>query len=86
MHSFQFLQWIKFCSGCFRQFFFSIWGTKKVITCPARQVVVLYSNDCMRISLCRLSIGHLRQWLSYRGGHLNRFDCNKNRKHPGTDP
>ena len=37
-----------------------------------RQVVVLHSNNCMRIQ----GQGQIRNWLSYSGGHLNRFDCN----------
>ena len=41
--------------------FFFILETKKVITGPVRQVVILYSNDCMGIGLGRLSIGHHRQ-------------------------
>ena len=40
-----------------------------------RQVVVLYSNDCMGIGMGSLSIGHLRRGLSYGGGRLSRFDC-----------
>ena len=40
-----------------------------------RQVVVLYSNDCVGICLCGLSIGCLGRVASYRGGRLNRFDC-----------
>ena len=49
-----------------------------------RQVLVLYSNTCMGISLGQLSIGHLRrvvileEWLSYRGGCLRRFDYTDN--------
>ena len=35
-----------------------------------RQVVILYSNDCMGTGLGRLSIGRLR-----RGGRISRFDC-----------
>ena len=40
-----------------------------------RQVVVLYSNNCMRICLGWHSIGRLRQVDVYRGGRFNRFDC-----------
>ena len=29
--------------------FFFIWETKKLVAGPVRQVVVLYSNDCMGI-------------------------------------
>ena len=71
---FPFLCQIKLCSGCFRQVFF-IWETIKVIAGRVRQVVVLYSNNCMRIWLGGCSIGRLRQVNVYRGGHFNRFDC-----------
>ena len=54
---FLFLCWVKFC---FRQAFF-IWETKKVVAGCVRQVVVLYSNDCMGICLGGLSIGSLRR-------------------------
>ena len=51
---FSFLRWVKFYSGCFRE-------TKIVIAGHIRQVVVLYSNDCMGICLSGLSIPCLRQ-------------------------
>ena len=57
---FLFLCWVLFRSGCFRQIFF-IWETKKVVAGCVRQMVILYSNNCMGICLGRLSIGHLRQ-------------------------
>ena len=56
---FPFLCWIKFFSGCFRLFF--IWETKKMVTGCIRQLIVLYSNDCMGIRWGGLSIGHLRR-------------------------
>ena len=40
-----------------------------------RQVVVLYSNDCMGIALSALRID---EWLSYRGGHISRFNNTTN--------
>ena len=55
--------------------FFFFWETKKVVAGRVRQVVVLYSNDCVGICLCGLSIGCLGRVASYRGGRLNRFDC-----------
>ena len=39
---------------------FFIWETKKVVAGQAKQVVVLYSNDCTAITLGGLSIGRLR--------------------------
>ena len=47
-----------------------IWGTKKVVACCIRQVVVLYSNDYMVTGLGRLSIGHLRRVVI-----LQRWSC-----------
>ena len=43
----QFLRWVKFCSGCFRQVFFHL--RDKVFAGRVRQVVVLYNNDCKGI-------------------------------------
>ena len=40
---------------------FFIWETKKVVAGRVRQVVVLYSNDCMGICLGGLNIGRLRR-------------------------
>ena len=40
--------------------FIFIWETKKVVTGRVRQVVVLYSNDCMGICSGGPSIGRLR--------------------------
>ena len=40
---------------------FFIWGTKKVVAGRVRQVVVLYSNNCMGVCLGGLSIGRLRR-------------------------
>ena len=35
-------------------------GDQKVVAGCTRQVVVLYSNDCVRVGLGGLSIGHLK--------------------------
>ena len=40
---------------------FFIWETKKVVAGCVKQVVVLYSNDCMGIRLGGLNLGLLRQ-------------------------
>ena len=57
--------------------FFFIWGTKNVVTGCVRQVVVLYSNDCMGIGLGGLSaLVVLGDWLIYKGSHISSFDCN----------
>ena len=58
---FAFLCCIEFFSGCFRGLFF-LWETKKkVVAGRVRQLVVLYSNDCMRICLGGLRIGRLKE-------------------------
>ena len=52
------------------RFFFNL-GDKKVVTGHVKQVVVLYSNDCMGIclggpSICRLRrVVVLQRWLLY---------------------
>ena len=58
MFVFHFFAGLRFCSGCFRKVLF-IWKTKKVVAGCVRQVIVLYSNDCMRICLSGLSIDRL---------------------------
>ena len=51
----------KVFSGSFRQAFFFIWKTKKVVAGHIKQVAVLYCSDRIGICLGRLSIGYLRQ-------------------------
>ena len=58
---FPFLRWVKCYSGCFRLFFFLILETKKVVASRARQVSVLYINNCMGICFGGLSVGRLRR-------------------------
>ena len=41
--------------------FFSFGGQKKVVAGRVRQVVVLYSKDCMGIGMGGLNIGRLRR-------------------------
>ena len=48
-----------------------------------RQVVVLYSNDCMETGLGGLSIGCFDEWSSCRGGRLSKFDCICHRENIG---
>ena len=55
---------------------FFIWETKKVVADRVKQVVVLFSNDCMGIHWgIHSALVVLDEW-SYRGGRLNRFGCN----------
>ena len=57
--------------------FFFIWGTENVVTVCVRQVVILYSNDCMGIGLGVVStLVVLGDWLIYKGSHISSFDCN----------
>ena len=64
---FAFLRWIKFCSCCFRQGFFFILVSKKVVAGRVRQVVVLYSNNWTRICLGRFSIGSFTEVVVWTG-------------------
>ena len=41
-----------------------------------RQMVALYSNDCMGIGLVDSALAVLDEWSSYRGDRINIFDCN----------
>ena len=74
---FQFLRWVKFHCGCFRQFFFffHFWGKKWSLVALDR-----WSSYTVTIVLefawVDLALVVLDKWSSYRGGHLNRFDCN----------
>ena len=62
MHCFPFL----FPFGLDR-LFFHLEGTIKVVTDHIRQMVVLYSNDCMRICLGGLSTGCLIEVVVWAG-------------------
>ena len=45
-----------------------------VTVCP-KNVIFLHRNDCMEIGFGRLMLEILDEWLSYRGGCLDRFNC-----------
>ena len=51
---------------------FFILEIKKVVTSRGRQVIVLYSNDCMGICVADSALVVLDEWFSYRGSRLNR--------------
>ena len=55
---------------------FFIWETKKVIAGCVEKVVILYGNDCIGIGLVDSALVLLDEWLFYRGGCLNMFECN----------
>ena len=48
---------------------------KKVVAGRVRQVVVIYSNNCMGIGLGKFWID---EWSSYRGDHIHRFNFTTN--------
>ena len=50
--------------------------TKEVVTGHIRQVIVLYNNNCLEFAWEDSALVILNKWLSYRGGRLNRLDCN----------
>ena len=68
-----FLLWVKFCSGCFRQFFYL--GDKKKWLLVALDswsfyaVTIVWEFGWMDSVLVVLD-----KWLPYRGGCFNRFD------------
>ena len=58
---FSFLWWVKFFGGCYGQVFYHLGDKKKMVAGRVRQVVVLYSSNCIGICLGGLSIGRLRR-------------------------
>ena len=65
----------KVFSGCFRQAFF-IWKTKKVVTGRVRQVVSYTVTIVWEFAWADSALVALDKWSFYRGGRLNRLDCN----------
>ena len=53
--------------------FFFIWEKNKVLASHIRQVVILYSNNCMKFAWMNSALAVWNKCSSYRGGHLNRF-------------
>ena len=47
-----------------------------MVTGCNRQVVVFTLTIVWKFAWVDLALVVLDKWLSYRGGHLNRFDCN----------
>ena len=66
---FRFLCLVKFCSGCFRQVFFSFRRQKKWL------LVALGRWSSWTFAWADSALIVLDEWSSYRGGRLNRFDC-----------
>ena len=75
IHSFPYLCWIKFCSGCLRQVFFFIWGPKRVVAGCVRQVVSYAVTIIWELARADSALVILGEWLSYKGGRITRFDC-----------
>ena len=75
MHCFPFLHWIKFFSGCFRQFIFHL-GDKKKLSLVALERWLSYTVKIVwELAWTDSSLVILDEWLSYRGGRISRFDC-----------
>ena len=71
---YSFLQWVKFCSGCFRQVFF-IWDIKKVVAGHMFDWWSFYTVTILwEFAWADSAVVILDEWLSDRGGFLNRFD------------
>ena len=75
MHSSPFFYWIKFCSGCFRQFFFFFGGQKKW------SLVMLDRRSSYTVTIvwelvwADSALVVLGKQLSYKGGLISRFHC-----------
>ena len=70
------LHWVKFCNGFFRQVFFSFgrqnnWLLVTLDSFSSYTVTILWE-----LALADSALVVLDKWLFYRGGGLNRFDCN----------
>ena len=70
---FPFLRWIKFCSGCLDRFFF-IWETKKWLLVALDRWSTYTVESVGEFAIVDSVLVLLDEWLSYRGGCLNRFD------------
>ena len=70
----EFLRWIKFYSGCFRQVFF-IWGTKKwsLVTLDGWSSYTVM--NAWEFAWVDSALVVLDEWLSYGGSYLSSFDC-----------
>ena len=69
-----FLCWVKFCIGCFRQFFF-IWKTKKWSLVALDRLSSYAVTTEWKFARADSALVVLDKWSSYKGDHLNRFYC-----------
>ena len=72
VHCFQFLCWIKFCSGYFRHFE----GQKEVVAITLDRRLTYTVVIVWELAWVDSTLVILDKWLSYRCGCLNKFDCN----------
>ena len=71
-----FLRCLKFSSGCFRQVFFHLGDKKKWWLVALGRWSFYTVTIVWEFALMDLASVVLDEWSSYRGGPLNRFDCN----------
>ena len=70
---FPFFRRVKFFSVCFRQFFF-IWEANKWSPVTLGRWSSYTVTIVVKFAWANLGLVVLDEWLSYRGGRLNRFD------------
>ena len=74
---FPFICQAKFCSGCFRQVFFSLVRPKKQSLIALDRWSSYTVMIVWELAWVDSALVILDQWSFYRGGRLNRFDCIK---------
>ena len=70
------LHWVKFCNGCFRQFFFSFGRQKKWLLVVIGRWSSYTITIVWEFAWADSALVVLDVWSSYRCDRLNRFDCN----------
>ena len=73
--SFPFLQWVKFCGGFYRLFFFSFGRQKKWLLVALGRWSSYTVTVVWEFAWADSASVILYEWMSYRGGCLNRFYC-----------
>ena len=71
---FLFLCWVRFCSGCFRQVFFSFGRQKKWSLVAFDRLLSSTVTLVWEFALADSALIVLDEWSSYIGGRLTRFD------------
>ena len=72
-----FLRWVKFCSDCFRQVFFSFGRQKAWLLVTLDRWLSFAVPIAWEFAWVDSVVVVIDEWLSYRGGRLNRFDCRR---------